>query len=268
QERHLGYRLSKPLYSGPNRLWERHRIWGSQAYVLSRRFVRAALERWDRLKEGQDARVLSICGELQLPLWYSCPCLVEHAPLTSAFATPPTRAPDFDADFRLEIQAGFQPPEEVPGWLTVEEGRLLWEQAAGRRVLELGTGLGRSTVCLAQQARQVVTIDRQDQSEAREWCRRYRLHDRVVFRQGKVERIAPRLEERFDLVFVDTEPDEPSVRRDIEASLPLLSGDGLLAFHDYPDPGWPGVRRVVDEYAGRLGWRRLAQADFLGIFRT
>jgi hypothetical protein len=267
QERHLGYRLAKPLYAGPNRLWERHRIWGSQAYVLSRRFVRAALERWDRLKEGQDARVLSICSELQLPLWYSCPCLVEHAPLTSAFATPAARAPDFDADFRLEIRSGFQPPEEVPGALTVEEGRLLWEQAAERRVLELGTGLGRSTVCLAQQAWRVVTIDRQDQAEAREWCRRYQIHDRVVFRHGEIEQIAPRLEERFDLIFVDAEPLASSVGRDIDIALPLLATDGLLAFHDYPDPGKPEVRRVVDGYAGRFGWRRLAQADFLGIFR-
>jgi len=202
-----------------------------------------------------------------LPLWYSCPCWVEHAPLASAFATPPTRAPDFDADFRLEIQPGFQPPEEVPGELTVEEGRLLWEQAAGRRVLELGTGLGRSTVCLAQQARQVVTLDRLDQAEAREWCRRYQVHDRVVFRQGEVERLAPRLEERFDLVFVDTEPDELRVNRAIEAALPLLARDRLLAFHDYPDPGCPAVRRVVDDYAARFGWRRIAQADFLGIFK-
>ncbi|MGH7172711.1 MAG: class I SAM-dependent methyltransferase, partial [Gemmataceae bacterium] len=267
-ERHLGYRLAKPLYAGPNQLWERHRIWGSQGYVLSRRFLRAALERWDRLNEGQDTRVMTICRELQLPLWYSCPCLVEHAPLTSAFGTPSARAPDFDADFALEIQPGFQPPEEIPGWLSVEEGRLLWEHAAGRRVLELGTALGRSTVCLAQQARQVVTIDRLDQAPAREWCRRYELQDRVEFREGEVEEIASGLEGRFDLVFVDTGHDEASVRRDIEASLPLLEMSGLIAFHDYPDPGWPDVRRVVDEYAGRFGWRRLAQADFLGIFRT
>jgi hypothetical protein len=267
QERHLGYRLAKPRYSGPNRLWEVRRIWGSQAYVLSRRFLRAALERWDRLNEGQDTRVLAICGELQLPLWYSCPCWVEHAPLTSAFATPVARAPDFDVDFRLEIQPGFQPPEEIPGWLTVEEGCLLWEQAAGRLVLELGTALGRSTVCLVQRARQVVTIDRQDQAEAREWCRRYQVQDRVVFHQGDVGRIAPRLEKRFDLVFVDTEHDESSVKRDIEAALPLLERGGLLAFHDYPNAGYPGVRRVVDDYAARFGWRRIAQADFLGVFK-
>ncbi|HEY7158743.1 MAG TPA: class I SAM-dependent methyltransferase [Gemmataceae bacterium] len=266
-EQHLGYRLAKPLYAGPNQLWERHRIWGSQGYVLSRRFLRAALERWERLKEGQDTRVISICSELQLPLWYTCPCLLEHAPLTSAFGTPSARAPDFEADFRLEIAAGFQPPEEVPGWLTVEEGQLLWEQAAGRCVLELGTALGRSTVCLAQQARQVVTVDRMDQAEAREWSRRYQVQDRVVFLQGEIERIVPRLEERFDLVFLDSEQNETSVRRDIEAALPVLRAGGLLAVHDYPDPGWPDVRRVVDDYAHRLGWRRIAQSNYLGVFR-
>lgn len=41
-----------------------------------------------------------------------------------------------------------------------------------------------------------------------------------------------------------------------------------MAFHDYPDPTWPDVRRVVDERARNLGWKRVAQADFLGIFRV
>jgi hypothetical protein len=57
------------------------------------------------------------------------------------------------------------------------------------------------------------------------------------------------------------------VARDIASALPLLAPCGLLAFHDYPDPGWPDVRRVVDEHARRLGWKRVAQADFLGVFR-
>ncbi|MGA9855788.1 MAG: class I SAM-dependent methyltransferase, partial [Gammaproteobacteria bacterium] len=123
--------------------------------------------------------------------------------------------------------------------------------------------LGRSTVCLAQQARQVVTIDRLDQAEAREWCRRYEVDDRVVFHQGEVEHITAALDGRFDFIFVDSGHDEASVRGDIEAVLPLLKTDGLIAFHDYPDPGWPDVRRVVDEYAERFGWRRIAQANFL-----
>ncbi len=39
QETHLGYRLAKPLYSGPDQTWVKGRVWGAQGYVLSRRFI-------------------------------------------------------------------------------------------------------------------------------------------------------------------------------------------------------------------------------------
>lgn len=267
-EPHLGYRLAKPRYTGPNALWPKYRMWGSQAYLLSRRLVLAALERWDRLSEVQDARVLGTCAELGLPLWYTAPCLVEHAPFRTAFETPDTFAPDFDPNFRLTIRSGFQPPEDVPGWLTLGEGALLWRTVVGRDVLELGTASGRSTVCLAQSARWVVSVDVADQSEAAEWVRRFGCADRVEFRRGDAADMCGALSGPFGLIFIDTLHDAASVARDIAAALPLLAPGGLLAFHDYPDLGWPDVRRVVDEHARRLGWKRVEQADYLGVFRT
>ena len=264
----LGYRLARPRYSGPNAGWERGRVWGSQGYLLSRRLLRAAADRWDRLAEGQDTRVLGVCAEFRLPLWYTAPCLVEHAPLASAFGTPAAYAPDFDPDFRLAAGPGFQPPEAVPGWLTLPEAELLWRAAAGRAVLELGTGRGRSAVCLGQSARRAVSVDVADQGEAAEWARRYGVADRVAFARGDAAAACRGLDGPFDLAFVDTLHDAASVERDVAAALPLLAPGGLLAFHDYPDPGWPDVRRVVDAHARRMGWVRVAQADFLGVFRT
>jgi len=268
QEPHLGYRLAKPLYAGPNQMWEKHRIWGAQTYVLSRRFLRAALERWDRLAESQDTRVVSVCSELRWPMWYSAPCLIQHAPLRSAFSTPTAYAPDFDPDFIFEVGAGYQPPEAVAGWLTCEEGKMLWQLAAGRDVLELGTTAGRATVCLAQQSRRVVSVDPLDQTEARQWVRRYGLADRVEFLRGEAMDRCRELREQFDLVLLDTEHDEESLRRDLDAALPRLRRGGFLAVHDYPDPDWPAVRRVVDEYARRHNLKRHAQVDYLGVFRA
>lgn len=265
-EPHLGYRLARPRYSGPNQLWERSRVYGTQGVLLSRRFVLAALERWDRLVEGQDTRVISVCAEFRLPLWYSVPCLVEHVPRISAFGTPMAYAPDFDADFRLEIEEGFQPPEEVPGWLTLAEARLLWKTAMCLEVLELGTACGRSTVCLGQSAKRVVSVDIADQAEAAEWARRFGVSDRVEFLRDHAGAVCQKLSGKFDLVFIDTLHDSASVERDIAIALRFLKPDGLLAFHDYPDPSWPDVRRIVDEHAKRLGWKRRAQADFLGVF--
>jgi predicted O-methyltransferase YrrM len=113
-----------------------------------------------------------------------------------------------------------------------------------------------------------VAVDVAEQDEAAEWVRRYGLTDRVEFRRGDVKDVCPTLDESFRLVFIDTLHDAASVERDIAAALPLLSPGWLIAFHDYPDPGWPDVRKVVDGYAQRFGWTRVAQADFLGVFRT
>ena len=254
----LGYRLARPRYAGPNRLWERHRLWGAQAYLLSRRLVLACLERWDRLAQGQDARVLSACGELGVALWYTDPCLVEHAPLRSAFGTPAVRAPDFDADFRLELGSGFRPPDGVPGDWTAAESRALWEAAAGRAVLELGAGAGRATVCLAQSASRVVS---DGGAEAAEWARRFGVADRVEFRGAAGE--GP-----FGLAVLGDHRTLAELERAIAEALPLLEPGGLLAFGGYPDPACPDVRRVVDSHAAEFGWRRVRQADFIGIFAT
>lgn len=268
QERHLSYRLARPRFVGPDRHWEQCRVWGAQAYLLSRRFVSAAVARWGQLSGGQDARTLSVCAEAQVPLWYTAPCLVEHAPHVSAFGTPTTYAPDFDPEFRLEVGPGFQPPEAVPGSLTIPEAELLWRTASGLDVLELGTQSGCATVCLAQRANRVTTVDAGDQSEATEWVGRFGVADRVAFVRGDVGTVCRGLTATFGLVFVDTRHDAASVERDIVAALPLLTPGGLLAFHHYPNPGWPGVRRAVDDHVRRRGWRRVAQADFLGVFRT
>ncbi|MDY3554652.1 class I SAM-dependent methyltransferase [Gemmata sp. JC717] len=232
--------------------------------MLSRRFIRAALDRWNRLPEGQDTRVIQVCAELSLPLWYTMPCLVEHAPLRSVFGTPPARAVDFVADRRLTTGNGFQPPDGVPGTLTPVEGRALWEAAAGRDVIELGTGCGRGTVCLAQSARAVTTVGVADPAAAAEWVRRFGLSARVEFRHATGAGDAA----RFGLAFVGAACDESGVRRDLDAALTVLRPGGLIAVHNYPDPVWPDVRRVVDEYALRLGWERIVQADYLGVFQT
>ena len=241
---------------------------GAQGLLLSRRFVLAALARWDRLASGQDTRVIGVCAEFRLPLWYTEPCLVEHAPLSSAFGTPTAHAPDFDADFRLEPGAGFQPPEEVPGRLTLAEAELLWRAAAGLDVLELGADGGRAAVTLAQSARRVVSVGEEDPSETAEWARRFGVVDRVKFVRGDAAEVCRGLASPVGLAFLGDTRDAAGIERDIAAVLPLLAPGGLLAFHDYPYPRWPDVRRVVDDHARRLNWRRTAQADFLGVFRT
>ncbi|QEL19995.1 class I SAM-dependent methyltransferase [Limnoglobus roseus] len=266
----LHYRLARPsLVYGPGHLWQKFRLCGSQAYVFSRGGLGVFLQHWDAQSGGQDARVLNIVHQEGWPLWYSFPCLVEHNQLISAFGTPPIYAPDFAPGLQFSPPAvgAYRHPEGVPGWLSYREGRLLWELARGRRVLELGRRHGRSTVALAQSAKSLLSIDPLKSRSAREWLARFELTGAVDFREGSFRYNLP-ASGKFDLIFLDGEHDAKSVRRDLRLAHAALKPKGLLAVHDYPDPNWPDVRRGVDAAAREHGWRRVAQADYLGVFQT
>ena len=227
----LGYRLARPaLATGPHAQWQKARLWGSQAYVFSRGGLEVMLGAWDRHGGGQDARVIAIASSAGWPLWYADPCLVEHTPVVCArLELHPRTHPDFDPDhlFTLPEADVYRHPEGVPGWLSYAEGRSLWELARGKRVLELGRFHGRSTVALAQSAREVVSVDVPNPEQSAGWLDRFGVGDRVVIQCGTFATVVPRLGE-FELVFVDGEHDAVNVRADVEFALAVLGPGGVL----------------------------------------
>jgi len=54
----------------------------------------------------------------------------------------------------------------------------------------------------------------------------------------------------LDFAYVDARHDHASVRADLEAWFPKVRAGGILAGHDYPEPG---VRRAVDEFFAARG---------------
>lgn len=260
----LGYRLAKPRYGGPDRLWEKYRVWGVQAILMSHRLILAALERWDCFRGVQDARLMGTCGELGLPLYYSAPCWVEHAPLRSGYNTPLAYAPDFDPDFQLEIAGSFEPPECVPGWLTRAECELLFRIARDCRVLEVGSACGQATVSMAQSARSVTAVDSVGEAEAREWVARFGLASTVTWlRLAELRNHAG----TCDLLVLSAR-DSHGLERDLAAALPHLETNALIAVQNYPDPAWPEVRTTLDAIAQTRRLRRIHQVDYLGVFQT
>lgn len=156
---------------------------------------------------------------------------------------------------------GFSLPE-IEGWLHPEEGKALTELACGKRVLEIGSYCGLSTVLIAKTAKHVVAIDPHDgratpkpQDTLAALQRNLSLHgvekkvDIVLGTTSTVDVEGP-----FDLVFIDGAHDLESVRLDIAYATDRLASSGLIAFHDYrKNPGdydgrWdPGVTRAVEE---------------------
>ncbi|MGL4424090.1 MAG: hypothetical protein ACRCZF_25770 [Gemmataceae bacterium] len=266
-EPHLGYRLARPRIIGPDRLWQKHRVWGSQGYLLSQSLVRACLARWDQLTEGQDSRVLTVCRELAIPLWYTLPCLVQHSPVRSAFNTPPAFAPDFDPEYRLAVSVGFHPPDGVPGLLSVTEGLSLYLLAVGKCVIEVGTGTGQAMVCLAQAAARLLSIDTMTLPQATQWAARFEVSDRVEFAGGGLTTLLNLNEDPFDVAVVDARRFRAQLIAVISATILRLAASGRLAVVGYPDPEFPQVRTAIDGWASQNGWMRVDQVGFVGVFR-
>ena len=146
-------------------------------------------------------------------------------------------------------------PWDVCGWLTEAEGQALYRLAEGRRVLEVGSYQGRSTICLAYSALWVVSVDwhRGDAGTGRAdtlpaFCanlERYGVASKVRKVVARVQDVADLFAPGvFDLAFVDGAHDRESVLRDAEFARRVVRPGGAVAFHDWPDVGpfdWLGT---------------------------
>ena len=155
---------------------------------------------------------------------------------------------------------GFRWPADVPGWLKYGEGKALFDLCRGKRVLEIGSYLGLSTICIAQTAEHVVSVDPHD---GRGTQNPYETHDAFLSfleKYGVAEKVesivgltADAPSGPFDVVFIDGAHDFESVRADIEHAIERLAPEGVIAFHDYRSDVDPGVTAAVDEFLGAGG---------------
>lgn len=114
-----------------------------------------------------------------------------------------------------------------------EVGRLLEVLArlsAGRRIVEIGTGIGYGTLSLAlgSPESRILTVDRDASAlaAARSFLRRAEVLDRVELAQGEAVELLGRLEPGIDLAYLDG--DTASHRRCLDLVLPKLRVGGAL----------------------------------------
>jgi predicted O-methyltransferase YrrM len=159
-------------------------------------------------------------------------------------------------------------PSDIPTYTTTKQGALLQKLAVNKTVLEVGAFFGFTTVCMAQFAKMVYSIDnhRGDIHLGRTdtlqpflgYLQKYKVLPKVAILIGTFEEILPRLEYgMFDLAFIDGTHSYEAVKRDIEMVYPLVKKreterqvGGLIAFHDYEEPAshTVGVTQAVDEF--------------------
>lgn len=164
-------------------------------------------------------------------------------------------------------------PREIAGWLLPAEGKALAELARGKRVLEIGSYCGLSTVCMARTAKHVTAMDYFDgrgtprPQDTRETLlanlKRYGVQDRVQTCHPESAELP--LDE-YDLVFIDGAHDFESVQADTQKALAVLAPDGLLAFHDYGHPSHPGIKEVVELLLG-YGHELLSTTETVAVVK-
>jgi predicted O-methyltransferase YrrM len=139
--------------------------------------------------------------------------------------------------------------------ITPDTGRLLWilvRVARARRILEVGTSNGYSTIWLADAAREtggrVVTLERSPEkvAEARANLARAGLADHVEIREGPAAEALAALPGPFDLVFLDA--DRPRYRAYLELVTPKVVRGGLLVADNVVSH-----RAELDDYLRRVG---------------
>lgn len=218
--------------------------------------------------EPEDWFFSRLCHELKLKIGVTRKIRVAHAGqmrFLNSFAW----GDPHDKFWVNESQIPNQPdddlrfPEDVQGWLTETEGRALARLARDRRVLEIGSFCGRSTICMAQTAKQVVAVDPFDGRDTPKPGDTWDQFTLNLTRYGVADKVRPVVSTTadlsvsdgpFDVAFIDGAHDYESVKLDAQIAMGLLAGDGLLAFHDYrEEPGdhdgrWdPGVTQAVNE---------------------
>jgi SAM-dependent methyltransferase len=166
---------------------------------------------------------------------------------------------------------------DIDGWLRPAEGAKLAELAAGKRVLEIGSYFGLSTVCLARTAAHVTAIDPHDgrgthvpQSTIGRMklnLARYGVSAKVQIRQATAaEAHASMNGDAFDLIFIDGAHDRESVAADIDIARQRLAPGGLIAFHDYRSDADPGATAAIDDLL-QSGGELVSLVESLAVVR-
>jgi predicted O-methyltransferase YrrM len=161
--------------------------------------------------------------------------------------------------------------DDLPGWLTYEEGEALYRLAqgcAGRGVIvEIGSWRGKSTTCLglgsqAGNGVPVYAVDRHTDGTFPDFRRNVEhagIAELVTPIKGRSQEAALDFDEPIELLFIDGAHQYELVRQDFERWVPKVVDGGVVAMHD--TTWFEGPRRVADELIFKS--RRFKNARFV-----
>jgi len=152
-----------------------------------------------------------------------------------------------------DVAPGNGPP--ISTSLTAAETDELRRLATGKKVLEIGSAYGYSSIAMALSGGQVTAVDPHTWLPSYEAMitniASYKVSDLIEIHRSDSWTIMPLLYEEgqlFDLVWIDGDHEAATVAHDVEWARKLLNEDGTLACHDYDEATCPGVRQALDAW--------------------
>jgi predicted O-methyltransferase YrrM len=146
---------------------------------------------------------------------------------------------------------------DIPGWLTDEEGEVLYDLAKacdGRGVIvEIGSWKGKSTTCLGLGSKAgkrvpIYSIDPHADYRFGEFkanMERAGIIDLVTPIASKSQDAVAGFDRPIELLFLDGSHEYEDVKADFEQWVPKVVDGGTIAVHD--TTLWKGPKRVVEE---------------------
>jgi hypothetical protein len=234
--------------------------WARQVrFTINDRIVfNKAADRYEAQVEPEDWYFSRLCHELGLKIGATRKIEITHRGEMD-FSNQKAWGDIVDRAYTSKSHVNTPFPYDVRGWLTPVEGTALAKLATGKRVLEIGSYCGRSTICMARTAESVVAVDFFDGRATPNPGETSGEFFANLERYGVAEKVSTAhpddaIAGQFDLVFIDGNHEHDFVVADIAKAMAVLSPGGLLAFHDYRtspgecDGGWDeGVTAAVNQ---------------------
>ena len=178
---------------------------------------------------------------------------------------------------------------DIYGWLDLKESWILYDLAKqvaeSGKIVEIGSFLGKSTVCLGEGSTngnkaKIYSIDHHKGSKEhyrmfnlppgsnintlpyfRENIYKAGLQDIVKPIIAKSNHFGGAIDTEIDLLFIDGSHEYEQVKKDFDAWAPKIKADGVLAIHDVYY--WPGPAYLLAEimYYGQWKWLKSCTAD-------
>lgn len=153
----------------------------------------------------------------------------------------------------LKEMEAFAAEKKIPilDWMSAEFLEQLVLVSRPKSVLEIGTAIGYSSIRIARKLRKNASLNTIEKSKnnirlAKEYIKRAKLTSSINILEGDALEIMPRLNKKYDLIFLDA--DKENYEKLFHYSLMLLKKGGVLFVDNLLWHGYAAAKSVSESY--------------------